>query len=107
MNDKELKAKDFITIGIFSALIIAVEFACGMLGFIHPYIVAAYVVLIPLVGSIPMMLFYTKIEKFGKQYADKLIAELGLAGFEDTHPMALSGGQKQRTAICSALAANA
>lgn len=42
-----------------------------------------------------------------KQYADKLIAELGLAGFEDTHPMALSGGQKQRTAICSALAANA
>lgn len=42
-----------------------------------------------------------------KEYADKLIAELGLAGFEDTHPMALSGGQKQRTAICSALAANA
>ena len=65
MNDKKLKAKDFITIGIFSALIIAVEFACGMLGFIHPYIVAAYVVLIPLVGSIPMMLFYSKIEKFG------------------------------------------
>lgn len=42
-----------------------------------------------------------------KEYADKLIAELGLAGFVDTHPMALSGGQKQRTAICSALAANA
>jgi energy-coupling factor transport system ATP-binding protein len=42
-----------------------------------------------------------------KEYADKLIAELGLAGFENTHPMALSGGQKQRTAICSALAANA
>ena len=36
-----------------------------MLGFIHPYIVASYVVMIPIVGSIPMMLFYTKIEKFG------------------------------------------
>lgn len=36
-----------------------------MLGFIHPYIVASYVVMIPIVGSIPMMLFYTKVEKFG------------------------------------------
>ena len=65
MNENKLKPKDFITIGIFTALIFAVEFACGMLGFIHPYIVASYVVLIPLVGSIPMMLFYTKVEKFG------------------------------------------
>lgn len=53
------------TVGIFTALLLVVEFACGMLGFIHPYIVASYVVMIPLVGSIPMMLFYTKIEKFG------------------------------------------
>ena len=65
MNDNKLKAKDFITVGIFTALLFVVEFACGMLGFIHPYIVASYVVMIPLVGSIPMMLFYTKIEKFG------------------------------------------
>ena len=65
MNKEKLKAKDFITVGIFTALLLVVEFACGMLGFIHPYIVASYVVLIPLVGSIPMMLFYTKIEKFG------------------------------------------
>ena len=36
-----------------------------------------------------------------------MIAELGLSGYEDTHPMALSGGQKQRVAICSALAADA
>ena len=65
MNNKKLEAKDFITIGIFTALLFVVEFACGMLGFIHPYIVASYVVMIPLVGAIPMMLFYTKIEKFG------------------------------------------
>jgi energy-coupling factor transport system substrate-specific component len=65
MNQKKLQAKDFITVGIFTALLFVVEFACGMLGFIHPYIVASYVVMIPIVGSIPMMLFYTKIEKFG------------------------------------------
>ncbi len=65
MEKEGLKAKDFITVGIFTALLLVVEFACGMLGFIHPYIVASYVVMIPLVGSIPMMLFYTKIEKFG------------------------------------------
>lgn len=64
MNSK-LKTKDFITIGLFTALLFVVEFACGMLGFIHPYIVASYVIMIPLVGSIPMMLFYSKIEKFG------------------------------------------
>ena len=65
MNSKKLTAKDFITVGIFTALLFVVEFACGMLGFIHPYIVASYVVMIPIVGSIPMMLFYTKVDKFG------------------------------------------
>ncbi len=65
MDTKKLTAKDFITVGIFTALLFVVEFACGMLGFIHPYIVAAYVVMIPVVGAIPMMLFYSKVEKFG------------------------------------------
>ncbi len=64
-NANKLGVKDFITVGIFTAILFVVEFACGMLGFIHPYIVASYVILIPLVGSIPMMLFYTKVEKFG------------------------------------------
>ena len=64
-NSNKLKAKDFITVGIFTAIIFVVEFACGMLGYIHPFIVASYVIMVPLVGSIPMMLFYTKVQKFG------------------------------------------
>ncbi|MCR5049321.1 MAG: MptD family putative ECF transporter S component [Saccharofermentans sp.] len=64
-NSNKLKAKDFITVGIFTAIVFVIEFACGMLGYIHPYIVASYVVMIPLVGAIPMMLFYTKVNKFG------------------------------------------
>lgn len=65
METKKLTAKDFITIGIFTAIWFVVEFAFGMLGYLHPYIVAAYVVLLPLAGAIPMMLFYSKVEKFG------------------------------------------
>ncbi len=64
-GSNKLKAKDFITVGIFTAIILVVEFACGMLGYIHPFIVASYVIMIPLVGAIPMMLFYTKVQKFG------------------------------------------
>ena len=65
MEKKGLKPKDFINIGIFTAIWFVVEFAFGILGYIHPYIVAAYVVMLPLAGAIPMMLFYTKVEKFG------------------------------------------
>ncbi|MBE6015642.1 MAG: Trep_Strep domain-containing protein [Lachnospiraceae bacterium] len=65
MEKKKLQAKDFITVGIFTAILFVVEFGFGMLGFIHPFVVASYVILIPLVGSIPMMLFYSKVEKFG------------------------------------------
>lgn len=64
-TSNRLKAKDFITVGIFTAIILVVEFSCGMLGYIHPFIVASYVIMIPLVGAIPMMLFYTKVQKFG------------------------------------------
>ena len=65
METKKLTVKDFITVGIFTAIVLVVEFVCGILGYIHPYIVASYVVMIPLAGSIPMMLFYSKVEKFG------------------------------------------
>ena len=65
IGKKRLKVKDFITVGIFTAIMFVIEFACGLLGYIHPYIVASYVVMIPLVGAVPMMLFYTKVEKFG------------------------------------------
>ena len=64
-TSKKLKAKDFITIGIFTAILFVTEFLCGILGFLHPYVVAGLSIMTPLVGAIPMMLFYTKTEKFG------------------------------------------
>ena len=40
------------------------------------------------------------------QRAYEILAQLDLAEYADTHPMALSGGQKQRTAIASGVASS-
>ena len=40
------------------------------------------------------------------QRADAILAQLDLAEYADTHPMALSGGQKQRTAVASGIASS-
>ena len=66
MNEKKkLQARDFITIGIFTAILWVVQMVIMYLGFLSPPIVAGYAVLIPIVTGIPMMLYYARIEKFG------------------------------------------
>lgn len=65
MNEKKLKARDFITIGIFTAILWVVQMIIMYLGFLSPFIIAGYAVLIPIVTGIPMMLYYARIEKFG------------------------------------------
>lgn len=65
MSQKKLQARDFITIGIFTAILWVVQMIPMMAGFLSPYIIAGYCVLIPLFTAIPMMLYYAKIEKFG------------------------------------------
>lgn len=90
-NNNKLKAKDFIIVGIFTAIIFVVEFACGMLGYIHPFIVASYVIMIALVGAIPMMLFdeqtpgldYSHMKKVGQLL--KTLASSGNTVLVATH----------------------
>ena len=65
MNEKKLKARDFITIGIFTAILWVVQMIIMYLGFLSPFVVAGYSVLIPIATGIPMMLYYARIEKFG------------------------------------------
>ena len=65
MDTKKLQARDFITIGIFTALLWVVQMVIMYMGFLSPFIVAGYAVLIPIVTGIPMMLYYARIEKFG------------------------------------------
>jgi len=76
MTQKKLQAKDFITIGIFTAVLWVVQMVIMYMGFLSPFIVAGYAVLIPIVTGIPMMLYYARIEKFGMLTITSVIVAL-------------------------------
>ena len=62
--DKKLNTKDFINIGIFTALYFVVMFVVAFIGYI-PILMVAVPALCALVGAIPFMLFLTRAKKFG------------------------------------------
>ena len=63
-NNESINGKDLINIGIYAAIFCVITTAISMLGFI-PVLMPLLAVLVPLVGGVPMMLFYTKVGKFG------------------------------------------
>lgn len=63
-NDAKLKGKDLINVGIYAAIYCVIMTTVAMLGFI-PIMMPMLCVLVPLLGGIPMMLFMTKVNKFG------------------------------------------
>lgn len=60
----KLDGKDFINIGIFTAIYFVVVFAVACLGFV-PILMAAICGIVPLIAGIPYMLFLTRARKFG------------------------------------------
>lgn len=60
----KLNGKDLINIGIYAAIFCVIMTIISMLGYI-PIMMPMLAVLCPLIGGIPMMLFYTKVKKFG------------------------------------------
>ena len=62
--NKKMQAKDFITVGVFTAIMLVIMMAIAMLGFI-PVFIPLLSVLVPLISGIPFMLFATKSQKFG------------------------------------------
>ena len=64
MQKKGLTGKDLINVGIYTAIYLAVVFVIGATNAI-PITYPISMVIIPLIAGIPMMLYYTKIEKFG------------------------------------------
>ena len=60
----KLQGKDLINIGIFTAIYFIVIFVAAWVGFI-PFFIPLIRVIVPLAGGIPMMLFFSKIKKFG------------------------------------------
>ena len=63
-NENKIKGKDLINIGIYAAIYCVIMTCIAMLGYI-PIMMPLLAVFCPLVGGIPMMLFYTKVKKFG------------------------------------------
>lgn len=61
---EKLSGKDLINIGIYAAIYLVIMTAVSMLGFI-PIMMPMLSVLCPLFGGITMMLFFTKVKKFG------------------------------------------
>ena len=61
---QKMQAKDFITVGVFTAIMLVVMMAVAMHGFI-PIFIPLLAVLVPLISGIPFMLFATKTQKFG------------------------------------------
>jgi energy-coupling factor transport system substrate-specific component len=59
-----VNAKDFINIGLFTALYFLLFFATGMIGYI-PLFMLLLPVLCPLVAGIAFMLYLTRVNKFG------------------------------------------
>lgn len=63
-NQNKLKGKDLINLGIYGALYCVIMTAVSMLGF-FPVMLVLLPVIAPLFCGIPMMLFMTKVKKFG------------------------------------------
>lgn len=60
----KLQGKDFINIGIFTVIYFIVVSAVAMMGVI-PLFIPLIGVFVPLIGGIPLMLYFSKIKKFG------------------------------------------
>ena len=60
----KLQGKDFINIGIFTIIYFVLTSVVAMLGVI-PIFIPLLSVCVPLIGGIPMMLYFSKIRKFG------------------------------------------
>ena len=63
MSNK-LQGKDFINIGIFTVIYFVLTSVVAMLGVI-PVFIPLLCVFVPLIGGVPMMLYFSKIRKFG------------------------------------------
>lgn len=65
MNEKALKGRDLITIGIFSAIYFVINFIFMLLGGLHPMLWILMPGLIALFAGIPFMLMCAKVPKTG------------------------------------------
>ena len=56
--------KDMIAVGVYTAIYFVLIAGCAFMGLV-PILMVAYAFLAPIIGAVPMMIYYTKIKKFG------------------------------------------
>lgn len=56
--------KDLINIGVYTAIYFVINMVCSFMGLV-PILMVCYAFIAPIIGAIPMMIYYTKINKFG------------------------------------------
>lgn len=65
MKSNKLNGKDLINIGIFTAIYLAATMLVSCTLGLIPLGYMALSIVVPIIGGIPMMLYYAKIKKFG------------------------------------------
>ncbi|MCR5153694.1 MAG: MptD family putative ECF transporter S component [Lachnospiraceae bacterium] len=80
---KGFDVKDLINVGVFTALYFIITFAVGCIGFV-PVLMVFVPFLVPIVGGIPLMLYFSKIKHFGMITITSVI--LAILFFVTGHP---------------------
>lgn len=63
-DEKKWSGKDLINIGVYTAIYFVIIMGCSFMGLV-PILMVCYAFIAPILGAIPMMIYYTKINKFG------------------------------------------
>lgn len=72
---KGLTGKDLINIGIFAAIYFVIVFICAMLGMV-PVFVILLGIISPILAGAPIMLFLTRVDKYGMIFIMSVIMGL-------------------------------
>ena len=64
MDNKKLKVKDLVSIGVFAVIYFALMFGVGMMGMI-PILFLIYPAVLAVVAGTVVMLFMTKVQNHG------------------------------------------
>ena len=81
--EKKFEMKDLINVGVFTALYFVVTFVVACLGFI-PVFMAFMPLIGPIFAGIPLMLYFTKVKKFGMVLITSVI--IAILMFVTGHP---------------------
>ena len=93
-NTKKLTGKDLINVGIYTAMTLVIFFVVGLLTAL-PVVYPFLFIIWPIVCGIPMMLYYTKIQKFG------MLLSWVLGGILSDVVLKIGGYQKFKVTVLS------